>query len=232
MEINKSLVIPCKDEGPEFVIILKRFISYLKNDTEVIVVVDSKDDSTISEIEKSDLDVPILINTYGKGPAYAVRFGIDNSNGKAVCVAMGDGSDDPKQVEDLFLLIERGLSVAVASRYIRNGNYVGKKGLKYLLSKYSGFILYHFFRIGTKDPTNMFKAYSKDFMNSVKIESTNGFTLGLEMVVKAKLNKQPIGEIPTIWIDRTHGESKFDLKKFIPSYLYWVYRLVIRKKNE
>ena len=127
MEINKSLVIPCKDEGPEFVIILKRFISYLKNDTEVIVVVDSKDDSTISEIEKSDLDVPILINTYGKGPAYAVRFGIDNSNGKAVCVAMGDGSDDPKQVEDLFLLIERGLSVAVASRYIRNGNYVGKK---------------------------------------------------------------------------------------------------------
>ena len=105
MEINKSLVIPCKDEGPEFVIILKRFISYLKNDTEVIVVVDSKDDSTISEIEKSDLDVPILINTYGKGPAYAVRFGIDNSNGKAVCVAMGDGSDDPKQVEDLFFSV-------------------------------------------------------------------------------------------------------------------------------
>ena len=142
----------------------------------------------------------------------------------------GDGSDDPKQVEDLFLLIERGLSVAVASRYIKNGNYVGKKGLKFLLSKYSGFILYHFFRIGTKDPTNMFKAYSKDFMNSVKIESTNGFTLGLEMIVKAKLNKRPIGEIPTIWIDRAHGESKFNLRKFLPSYFYWVLRLVFRRK--
>ena len=91
-------------------------------------------------------------------------------------------------------------------------------------------ILYHYFRIGTKDPTNMFKAYSKDFMNSVKIESTNGFTLGLEMVVKAKLNKQPIGEIPTIWIDRAHGESKFNLKKFLPSYCYWVLRLVFRRK--
>ena len=137
MEINKSLIIPCKDEGPEFVIILKRFLSYLKNDTEVIVVVDDENDSTIQEIEKSKLNVITLINTYGNGPAYAVRFGIDSSNGKAVCVAMGDGSDDPKQVEDLFLLIERGLSVAVASRYIRNGNYVGKKGLKYLLSKRS-----------------------------------------------------------------------------------------------
>lgn len=103
MEINKSLIIPCKDEGPEFVIILKRFLSYLKNDTEVIVVVDDEDDSTIQEIEKSKLNVITLINTYGNGPAYAVRFGIDSSNGKAVCVAMGDGSDDPKQVEDQLM---------------------------------------------------------------------------------------------------------------------------------
>ena len=74
------------------------------------------------------------------------------------------------------------------------------------------------------------KTYSKDFINSVKIESTNGFTLGLEMIVKAKLNKRPIGEIPTIWIDRAHGESKFNLKKFLPSYCYWVFRLVFRRK--
>ena len=230
MEINKSLIIPCKDEGPEFVIILKRFLSYLKNDTEVIVVVDDENDSTIQEIEKSKLNVITLINTYGNGPAYAVRFGIDSSNGKAVCVAMGDGSDDPKQVEDLFLLIERGLSVAVASRYVRNGNYVGKKGLKFLLSKCSGFILYHFFRIGTKDPTNMFKAYNKEFLERVGIESDNGFTLGLEMIVKAKLNNYKVGEIPTIWIDRNFGESKFKFKKFLPSYIYWVGRLITRKK--
>ena len=63
---------------------------------------------------------------------------------------MGDGSDDPKQVEELFLLIERGLTVAVASRYIKNGQYIGKKGLKYFLSKYAGVLLYYLFRIGTK----------------------------------------------------------------------------------
>ena len=116
-------------------------------------------------------EVRVLINSYGSGPALAIKYAIDNTSSKSVCVAMGDGSDDPKQVEDLFLLIERGLSVAVASRYIKNGNYIGKKGIKYLLSKYSGFFLYFVFRIGTKDPTNMFKAYSKDFINSVKIDS-------------------------------------------------------------
>lgn len=231
MEINKTLIIPCKDEGMEFEIILKRFIDYLKQDTEIVVVVDDESDSTVQATEKFK-NINLLINSYGPGPALAIKYAIDNTKSKSVCVAMGDGSDDPKQVEDLFLLIERGLSVAVASRYIKNGQYVGKKGLKYLLSKYSGFFLYYFLRIGTKDPTNMFKAYDRKFLDNVDVESKNGFTLGLEMIVKAKLNKQPIGELPTIWIDRTHGESKFDLKKFIPSYLYWVYRLVIRKKNE
>ena len=62
VEINKSLIIPCKDEGPEFVTVLKRFINYIKNDTEVVVVVDSEKDSTISEIKKSDLDINLLVN--------------------------------------------------------------------------------------------------------------------------------------------------------------------------
>lgn len=228
-EINKSLIIPCKDEGQEFVIILKRFLAHIKKDTEVLVVVDSENDKTINEIKKNNIEARILINNTGPGPANAVNYGIKNSTGKSICIAMGDGSDDPKQVEELFLLIERGLAIAVASRYIRSGNYIGKKGLKYFLSKYSGLILYYIFRIGTKDPTNMFKAYSREFLESTKIESSVGFTLGLEMVVKAKLSKSPIGEIPTIWIDRAFGDSKFNLKKFIPSYLYWVSRLIFRK---
>ena len=142
---------------------------------------------------------------------------------------MGDGSDDPTQVEDLLLLVERGLSVSVASRYSRGGQFIGKKGIKYLLSKYSGKVLYHFFRIGTKDPTNMFKAYDKKFIEEIKIESSVGFTLGLELVVKAKLKGKSIGEIPTIWIDRAFGESKFNLRTFIPKYLKWIRRLLVRK---
>jgi len=52
----------------------------------------------------------------------------------------------------------------------------------------------------------------------------------LEMIVKAKLNNYKVGEIPTIWIDRSFGESKFKFKKFIPSYIYWVGRLITREK--
>lgn len=231
MEKTKTLIIPCKDEGNEFRIILDRFLDYLDSQTLVLIVVDNEEDTTLSNLTELNENVKVLVNTYGPGPAMAIRYGIDNAVGSAICIAMGDGSDDPKQVEELFLLIDRGLAIAVASRYTKNGKYIGNKSLKYFLSKYSGIFLNIFFRLGTKDPTNMFKAYSSNFLKNVKVESHNGFTLGLEMVVKAKLSNSPIGELPTIWIDRSHGVSKFNMKKYLPSYLYWVKRLVLRKKK-
>ncbi len=226
---NKSLVIPCKEEGENFITILKRFEENIKEDTEVIVILDSKEDSTFEFIKNSDTKARIEINN-SQGVASAINHGIKMSNGKYICIAMGDGSDDPTQVEELLMLVERGLSIAVASRYSRGGQFIGNKNLKYLLSKYSGKFLNLFFSLNTKDPTNMFKAYSKEFLEYVGIESDNGFTLGLEMIVKAKLNSYKIGEIPTIWIDRSFGESKFKFKKFLPSYIYWAGRLVTRKK--
>ena len=230
MDINKSLIIPCKEEGEEFLNILNSFIENIKPDTELIVVFDDKDDSTYKILKNSSLKTRIVINDLGPGPTQAIKSGIKASTGKNICIAMGDGSDDPTQVEDLLFLLERGCAVAVASRYSRGGQFVGEKNIKYFLSKYSGKVLNFLFFIGTKDPTNMFKAYDKNFLQEVKIESDVGFTLGLEMIVKAKLYKRMVGEIPTIWIDRAFGTSKFNFQSFLPKYLYWVGRLMLRKR--
>ena len=230
MVINKTLIIPLKEESEEVLEILSNFLEYLKEDTELIVVLDTKDDPTYKLLENTNLNIQILINKLEPGASNAINYGIKNSNGKHICIAMGDGSDDPRQVEDLLLLVQRGLTVAVASRYSRGGQFVGNKNLKYLLSKYSGFILNLLFRIGTKDPTNMFKAYDKSFVEMAQIESDVGFTLGLEMVIKAKLYKKNGGEITTIWIDRKFGESKVKFQSFLPKYLYWRSRLLFRKK--
>ena len=226
---NKSLIIPCKEEGENFLTILKRFEENIKDDTEIIVILDSKEDSTYQFIKNSDTNARIEINN-NEGVASAINHGIQAAVGNFICIAMGDGSDDPTQVEELLMLVERGLSIAVASRYSRGGQFIGNKNLKYLLSKYSGKFLNLFFSLNTKDPTNMFKAYNREFLQIVGIESDNGFTLGLEMIVKAKLNNYKVGEIPTIWIDRNFGESKFKFKQFLPSYIFWAGRLITRKK--
>jgi dolichol-phosphate mannosyltransferase len=142
--INKSLVIPCKEEGENFIIILKRFEENIKEDTEIIVILDSKEDSTFEFIKNSDTKARIEINN-SQGVASAINHGIEVANGKYICIAMGDGSDDPSQVEELLMLVERGLSIAVASRYSRGGQFIGNKNLKILIKQIFWKILKPFF---------------------------------------------------------------------------------------
>ena len=73
------------------------------------------------------------------------------------------------------------------------------------------------------DPTNSFKAYSREFVRLVRIESRSGFEIGIELVSKAHRLRLPIAEIPTIWLDRTDGNSKFLLAKWAPKYLRWFF---------
>ena len=53
------------------------------------------------------------------------------------------------------------------------------------------------------------------------IQSRDGFEIGLELTAKARRLRRPVAEIPTIWLDRTAGESNFKLRKWIPKYLRW-----------
>ena len=78
-----------------------------------------------------------------------------------------------------------------------------------------------FARVGTNDATNSFKAYSADFVRRVGVESDAGFEVGLELVAKARRYRQPVAELPTIWLDRTFGVSNFKLASWIPKYLRW-----------
>jgi hypothetical protein len=76
-------------------------------------------------------------------------------------------------------------------------------------------------RVGTRDATNSFKAYNREFLKTVGVDSRHGFEIGLELTVKAKRLGLPIAEIPTIWLERHAGVSNFKLWAWIPKYLRW-----------
>ena len=111
--------------------------------------------------------VPVR-NTYGRGPARAIRYGIDHVHAPVVVVTMADGSDDAEQIDELCKLVERGVVVAAASRYMSGGQQIGGPMLKSLLSRLAGLSLYWFAHVGTRDATNSFKAYSVDFVRDVR----------------------------------------------------------------
>ncbi|GBL21220.1 hypothetical protein EMGBS4_12800, partial [Acidimicrobiaceae bacterium] len=77
-----------------------------------------------------------------------------------VVVTMADGCDDASQIAVLTRLVERGVVVACASRYAKTGQQVGGPLIKGLMSKVAGLSLYYGARVGTRDATNSFKAYS------------------------------------------------------------------------
>ena len=146
---------------------------------------------------------------------------------------MADGCDDPHQIDVLARLVERGVVVAAASRYTRGGQQVGGPLLKGAISKMAGLTLYHFARVGTRDATNSFKAYSKSFIQKVGIESDQGFEIGIELVSKARRCRLPVAEIPTIWLDLASGVSNFKLVKWLPRYIHWYFfAFGLKKKLE
>jgi hypothetical protein len=101
--------------------------------------------------------------------------------------------------------------------------------VKSLLSRLAGITLGLLGRVGTRDATNSFKAYSREFIQEVGIESDAGFEVGLELVAKARRLRLPVAEMPTIWLDRSFGVSNFRVASWIPKYLRW-YRFAFGPK--
>jgi dolichol-phosphate mannosyltransferase len=219
-----SVVIPARNEGENIRPVLDRLFEQVTLPLEVLVVVDSADDTTVPVVAgyaRTEARVRCLLNTYGPGPANAIRFGMNASAAPVAVVTMADGCDDVRQIDDLARLVERGVVVAAASRYMAGGQQVGGPYLKGWLSRTAGRSLRILAHTGTRDATNSFKAYSTEFVRQVGIDSRAGFEIGIELTAKAKRMGQPVAEIPTIWLDRQAGMSNFKLAQWIPEYLRW-----------
>jgi glycosyltransferase involved in cell wall biosynthesis len=223
-EPRVSIVIPVYEEGEMIAPCLDRILAGVHLPCEIVVVFDDDRDSTVGPLREyaaADPRVLPALNTYGRGPARAIRYGIDQVRAPVAVVTMADGSDDAEQIDELCKLVERGVVIASASRYMSGGQQIGGPAVKSFLSRLAGLSLFWLAHVGTRDATNSFKAYSVDFVRSVDIDSDTGFEIGIELVAKARRLRRPVAEIPTIWLERAHGASSFKVVQWIPRYLHW-----------
>jgi dolichol-phosphate mannosyltransferase len=219
-----SVIMPAYGEAELITTVLDRLFESIRLSCEVLVIVDRAADPTLAVVAAyadSEPRLACLVSTYGAGPANAIRYGMDAARADVIVVTMADGCDDSRQIDDLARLVERGVAVAAASRYMAGGQQVGGPLVKGLLSWFAGRSLQVLARTGTRDATNSFKAYSTSFARSVGIDSRHGFEIGIELTAKAKRLRLPIAEIPTIWLDRPAGVSSFKVIRWIPRYLRW-----------
>jgi len=219
-----SVVVPAYNEGDHILPVLDRIFESVRLQCEVLIVVDAEDDTTVPVVSDYGCKEPRLrciVNTYGRGPANAIRFGIDAAAAPVAVVTMADGCDDARQIDELVKLVERGVAVAAASRFMPGGQQVGGPVVKGTLSRLAGRSLRILAHVGTRDATNSFKAYSIEFVRQVGIDSRDGFEIGIELTAKAKRLRLPVAEIPTIWLDRQAGVSNFKVAEWVPSYVRW-----------
>jgi dolichol-phosphate mannosyltransferase len=215
---------PAREEGELIATVLDRVFDSVRASCEVLVVVDDPADPTVGAVlaySRTEPRLSCLVNDQGSGPASAIRFGIESAAAPVIVVTMADGSDDPRQIDDLGTLVERGAVIAAASRYSAGGQRIGGPLAKGLLSRLAGTSLQVLARPGTTDATNSFKAYSAAFVRSVGIESTAGFEVALELTAKARRLRLPVAEIATTWQERAAGRSGFRLARWLPRYLRW-----------
>lgn len=219
-----SIVIPVYNEPDNIGPTLRRITEQVGTPHEILVVYDFDADTTVPVVREFQPSLPSVRlhrNDLGRGVLNAMKAGIAGSAAPLVLITMADGSDELDRVDEMVRLADSGASVVAGSRYMKGGRQIGGPILKRVLSRAAGLSLHWLARVPIHDATNNFKLYRRDFLDSVTIESTGGFELAIELTAKATLSGHRLAEVPTTWRDRTAGESRFDLRAWLPRYLRW-----------
>jgi dolichol-phosphate mannosyltransferase len=220
-----SIVVPVYNEGENVVPTLRGVVERTHmRPLEVLVVHDFDEDTTVPVVNRLRAELPevrLHRNTLGRGALNAIKSGLAASKAPYVLVTMGDGSDDPNDIDPMYELARSGADVVAGSRYMRGGRQVGGPLLKRSMSRVAGLSLHWLGGLPVHDATSNFRMYSRRLLDQVTIESSGGFELGIELTVKAYRLGMRVAEVPTTWRDRTAGQSRFRLWKWLPRYLHW-----------
>jgi glycosyltransferase involved in cell wall biosynthesis len=232
--LRYSVVVPVFHEAENIGPFCRAVLAAFPAGYELLVCYDMDEDSTLPALAALPAAgrppvIRLVRNDLGRGVRYAIEAGMRAAATPVVIVTMVDLSDDYRIVEEMVARAEAGAAVVCASRYMPGGRQIGGPWLKGLLSRTAGVTLHWLAGVPTRDPTNSFKAYRKDFLEQTPIESAAGFSLGLELTVKACFSGRRVEEIPATWRDRTAGESRFRLAAWLPLYLRW-YLWALRRR--
>lgn len=218
-----TIIIPVYNEGENIKTAVENIEKEVKYPYTINLIYDFDEDTTIKPAR--DLNVNLIKNKYGRGVLNAIKTGLEEVKTEFAIVTMADLSDPPDVMNAMIdSAIKNNADIVCASRYMSGGGQIGGPFIKKLMSKYAGLSLHYLAGLPVNDATNSFKLYRKTFLDNVTIESTGGFELGLELVVKAFKNGNKITEVPTIWHDRTAGKSNFKLIEWLPKYLKWYFK--------
>ncbi|MBU1626370.1 glycosyltransferase family 2 protein [bacterium] len=217
-----SIVIPAYNEEDIIEKTIKLIDENVSTPHEILVVNDCSYDRTLEILRNLNLqNLRIMSNEKNQGFVKTLQKGFENSACEIVIPIMADNCDEYKIIDIMYQKIFEGYDMVSGSRYIRGGKRVSPLNVKSISSRMVGMLTHIITGIPTHDISNSFKMFRKDILDKIVIEST-AFEMSMEIALKAYFLGYRITEIPTIWLDRKSGQSKFDNFKQIPRYWKWL----------
>ncbi len=227
MAAQLDIVIPVYNEGPNILATLGALARAVKTPARVLIVYDSEDDDTLPPIRdnpQAHAGLPVeLVRNQGRGPHPAVITGFTVSTAPFVVVMPADDDFNAPILDHMVRLAQQGCDIVCASRFMPGGKMIGCPWLKAMLVRAAAFSLNRLARLPTKDATSGFRLFSRRVIDEIAIESDRGFCYSLELLVKAHRLGWRIGEVPALWYERRHGQSRFRILKWLPAYLRWYF---------
>jgi len=216
-----SVIIPAHNEEG----IIFKTVESLENVVipgyEIVVVNDHSTDKTAEIVDilaKKYGNIRLVENTNEPGFTNALQSGFKNAKTDIFLPVMADLCDDPDTINKMYEKMLEGFDIVCGSRYMRGGRKIGVLSFKSFCSRFVGRSLHLLIGIPTYDISNSFKMYKKNVIESIIIESS-GFDISAEIPLKAYFKGFKITEVPTTWVDRKEGKSKFKVFKQGPRYL-------------
>ncbi len=202
-----SIIIPVYNEKDTILNILEK-VNNLSIEKEIIVVDDCSNDGTREILKLKGGDSKILYQDKNQGKGSAVRAGLKVAKGDYVVVQDADLEYDPRDLETMFLYMQKkGLRVLYGSRRL-NKNNVQYSGLSYYLGGYLltwvANILYG--QNLTDEPT-CYKMFKIDFIKNLPLKC-KGFEFCPEVTALSALQDEKIEEIAISYYPRTKKQGK------------------------
>lgn len=223
-----DILIPVFNENETIVKTLKNILIFVKCNYKVLICYDYDDDPTLKIIKKKFPNEPkiIFVKNFSQGFNNALISGFKKATGEAVIFFMADDHINHNVIDLCYEKFKEGYQIICPSRFISGGKMIGNPFLKATLTRIASFFLFYFTTFPVKDSTNSFRLFPRELIDKVEVESNKGFTLSLELTAKAHRLGYKIVELPTTWIERNKGKSRFKLFTFIMPYTKWLLYII------
>ncbi len=234
--VNFSVVIPAHNEVDGIRPTVERLYATLWSEHipfEILIVNDHSTDGTervLSDLARQYPGVRWVNNVKPGGFGYAIRTGLEEFLGDAVCIVMADASDDPADVVTYYRKLTEGYECVFGTRFSRQSRVVDYPSHKLLINRMANRFIKSIFRLKYNDTTNAFKAYRREVIEGVQPILSCHFNITVELPLKAMVRGYTFTTVPTNWYNRSTGVSKLKIKEMGSRYLFIVLYVWLEKK--